>query len=166
MKFVVDGMLGKLTRWLRLAGQNVVYLGDLEVSTETEDKALIRLAEKEDRILLTRDLELHRKAIRCRIKSIYVENEDIAKQLAEISKQIDETIHIDLWNSRCPLCNGRLDSVGKLAVKNEVPQKTFKKHERFWKCTKCNKIYWAGSHWENIAKTSERYERLMEDPSC
>lgn len=162
MKFVADGMLGKLTRWLRMAGQNVVYLGDLEVSAEEEDEALIRQAEKGSRTLLTRDLELHRKAIRHGIESIYVEKGDVPKQLAEISKRTDEPIHIDLRNSRCPACNGEINSVGKIAVEDRVPKTVLVEQEEFWECKECNKIYWAGSHWENIAETSKRYERLVE----
>lgn len=52
MKFLADGMLGKLTRWLRMLGQDVRY------SVQFDDSELLVLAKKEERVLLTKDLEL------------------------------------------------------------------------------------------------------------
>ena len=46
LKFITDGMLGKLTRWLRLLGHDVEY------ANNTEDKELMAMAKKEERILL------------------------------------------------------------------------------------------------------------------
>ena len=52
MKFLADGMLGKLSRWLRILGHDVKY------SNALEDRELLVIAKKERRILLTKDLEL------------------------------------------------------------------------------------------------------------
>ena len=55
MLFVADAMLGKLTRWLRLVGLRVVYAPD---AGAIEDDDVIKLAAKNNAILLTRDEEL------------------------------------------------------------------------------------------------------------
>ena len=72
MKFVADGMLGKLARWLRMMGHDVIY------SVEFNDSELLELAKKEERVLLTRDLELYKRAIGKGIDAYYVEGEDRA----------------------------------------------------------------------------------------
>ena len=51
MKFLADGMLGKLARWLRMLGQDVIY------STQLNDNELLGLAKAECRVLLTKDFE-------------------------------------------------------------------------------------------------------------
>src|SRR5215470_9347564 len=52
IKFVADVMVGKLARWLRVLGFDVIYSNDLE------DDEIRRLAESENRVILTRDTGL------------------------------------------------------------------------------------------------------------
>ena len=54
MKFIVDSMLGRLARWLRLLGCDTLYYPSIE------DRRLIRIASEEDRVLITRDTRLVR----------------------------------------------------------------------------------------------------------
>jgi uncharacterized protein with PIN domain len=57
MKFVVDAMLGKLALWLRLTGHDTEYSPTIE-----DDNALV-IAKAEDRILLTSDEILYKRAV-------------------------------------------------------------------------------------------------------
>jgi uncharacterized protein with PIN domain len=52
MRFLVDGMLGGLARWLRILGQEVRY------DATAKDNDLLRIAHEENMVLLTRDEEL------------------------------------------------------------------------------------------------------------
>lgn len=163
MKFIADGMLEKLSRWLRLGGKNVVCINDLITEEENEDEILLELAEKESRILITSDLELHRKALRKNLESILIEEtEDIAKQLLKITKSIGEEIEFKAETSLCPVCNGDLNAVEKTTISDEVPKQVIKENDEFWKCKSCGKIYWTGGHWEKIGETADRYERMKE----
>ncbi len=76
MKFLADAMLGKLTRWLRILGQDVVY------SVEFNDSELLDLAKKEKRVLLTKDFELYKRAISKGLDSYYVEGKTESEHLA------------------------------------------------------------------------------------
>lgn len=161
MKFITDGMLGKLTRWLRLAGQDVVYINDYPIGQGEEDEALLDRAREGSRVLITRDVDLHRRALRKDVKSVLVEEtEDVAKQMAKVSESMEKSVSVDVENSRCPVCNGELESVGKPSISEEVPDPVLKNNEKFWRCESCGKIYWPGGHWEKIAETVRRYERL------
>ncbi|MFX0005015.1 MAG: DUF5615 family PIN-like protein, partial [Promethearchaeota archaeon] len=61
MKFLVDSMLGKLTRFLRIFGYNAVYaneLIDFFKKDPVPDELLIEYASNNDRIIITKDLPL------------------------------------------------------------------------------------------------------------
>jgi uncharacterized protein with PIN domain len=154
VKFIADGMLGKLTRWLRMLGQDVKY------STQFEDAELIEMAEKEHRILLTRDSELHQRAIAKGIDAFYVKGRTEAEKLAELAERFAFPLTIDLQRSRCPRCNAkiRLTPKGKLAGK--VEKNTFIYYDEFWKCPECGQIYWQGAHWEGISATLEEAKKI------
>ena len=55
-RFSLDEMLGSLAKWLRIMGYDALYLRDLN------DGEILRRAEEEGRILLTRDKELAHRA--------------------------------------------------------------------------------------------------------
>ncbi len=57
MKFLADSMLGKMARWLRMLGHDVTY------NVPFGDNELLEVAKKENRVLLTKDLELYQRAI-------------------------------------------------------------------------------------------------------
>ena len=55
MKFIVNGMLGRLAKWLRILGYDTTY------SPHLDDDQLVRQARAEGRLLLTRDTGLARR---------------------------------------------------------------------------------------------------------
>ncbi len=161
MKFVADGMLGKLARWLRLAGHDVTYIGDLRVPANEQDDVLLERAKLQRRVLLTCDLGLHRRAKRAGIRSAYVESNDVVRQLVEVSKRCGQKIEIKPENSRCPVCNGSLKLASKDDVKNLVPATVLKAQREFWRCGKCGKTYWHGTHWKTILEMASRYNQIV-----
>jgi uncharacterized protein len=153
VKFIADGMLGKLTRWLRMLGQDVTY------STQLKDDELLTIAEKEQRVLLTRDSELHQHATAKGVGSFYVEGRTEAEKLAELAGRFGFPLAIDVKSSRCPKCNGRLLSTFKEELSGKVKRDTFIYYEEFWKCSKCGRIYWQGAHWDGIRATLEEAKK-------
>jgi uncharacterized protein with PIN domain len=155
VKFIADGMLGKLTRWLRMLGHDVKY------SNKLNDAELTVIAKKERRILLTKDLELYQRAIAKGIDAFYVEGRTEAKRLAELAKRFKIPLIIDLKNSRCPRCNTKLRSTPKEKLAGKVEKNTFTYYDAFWKCPKCGHIYWQGAHWGRIHATLEEAEENL-----
>ena len=157
LKFVTDGMLGKLTRWLRMLGHDVVYTGSMD------DKELIQKAKKEKRILLTRDVKLYQQAIAKRIEAFLLESPNQITNLAHVAKRFSFKLEIDLKTSRCPKCNARIKPVQKTDIALKVPRKTLTFYDEFWQCSKCQQIYWRGAHWKKIEKTLTEAQKTLEN---
>ena len=155
MKFIADGMLGKLTRWLRILGHDVKY------SNKLDDAALITTSKRERRVLLTRDFELYKQAIAKGIDAFYVEGETGEEKLAEIAKRFNIDLNVDMATSRCPKCNSRVKPIAKDQVADKVGESTFAHYEEFWKCRKCGQIYWQGAHWKGIRRKLEKTREML-----
>jgi len=141
MKFVADIMLGRLARWMRLLGFDVLY------PDTSDDKELLNFAD--ERIILTRDKDLGKKKNVLLIKSVNV-NEQLNQVINELNLKISRPL------SRCSVCNQILAEVEKSSVKALVPERIYNNHDTFWRCPDCNRIYWKGSHYDKIMDTVSR----------
>lgn len=141
MRFIADAMLGKLARWLRLMGYDVDYGANLK------DDELIEKAK--ERTLLTRDRALYGRAKRMGLVSLLISDVDIKGQLTQLKEDVGLELRDTPKLARCPLCNGKIESVEKRNIKEKVPDGV----SDFFKCQSCENIYWEGSHWKNIKET-------------
>jgi uncharacterized protein with PIN domain len=144
-RFILDGMLGSLARWLRIIGYDTIYYVD------KEDDELRDEAKKNNRTLITRDHELYKKAVKNGIAAYILQSEKTTTQLKELADTLD--LKMVPLNTRCPKCNSVLNHVEKEAVKERVPKASLKAFNEFWQCKKCKAVYWRGSHWIQIVKT-------------
>ncbi len=154
MEFIVDGMLGKLARWLRMLGYDTKY------SSSMSDDEILKAASEEGRVILTRDYEFFKRANIHGVKAVFVEGETNAEKLADLSKQLNIRLEINIDESRCPKCNSKIALVQKEKVKGKVPESTYRFHDEFWECLSCGQIYWKGSHWKKINNTLKRAEQI------
>jgi uncharacterized protein with PIN domain len=166
LRFVADGMLGKLTRWLRMLGYDVEYFNMLD------DDELIEVAKSERRILLTRDLRLYQKASTKGVQAFLIEGKTRPEKLAELAKRYSLRLEIEAANSRCPQCNSNIREIQKEQVLDRIPQSTSRFYDRipqstsrfydeFWECVNCGKVYWRGSHWKRINITLNRAKEIV-----
>ena len=142
MKFIADIMVGKLARYLRMAGYDVAYFND------ASDDFILKTAMKEDRIVLTRDtLMLERRQFRNgTLKSVFILNDDIREQLLQIRSELNISLGPDLI--RCLICNDLLVRVSKREVRNKVPPYVYGTQDDFMYCRECGRYYWRGSHYD------------------
>lgn len=138
-RFVADTMLGRLAKWLRILGYDTHY------DPALDDDALLRIAQAENRILLTRD---HALARRGGTHAFLVDHEDLISQLRMIRERFGDPG--DAPFSRCPVCNARLVAVPREAVVSHVPAFVWQQYERFHRCPACGRIYWPGTHFERM----------------
>ncbi len=156
MKFLADAMLGKLTHWLRMVGQDVLY------SVEFDDSELLALAKKEERILLTKDFELYKRAFVKGLDAYYVEGATESERLAEVAKRYNLPLTVDMDKSHCPICNTKLAVALKEQLKEELEKNTYTYYDKFWKCPNCGQIYWQGAHWNQINDTLSQAKAKLE----
>ncbi len=141
-RFVADAMLGRLAKWLRMMGYDVTFFHD------ADDLALLRHARAEGRLLLTRDRDLARRAGRL---GIMINNQRLEAQLQEMAER--GLIDGPLEETRCPVCNARLVPISRERAREHVPPYVYQTQEEFYQCPECKRIYWAGTHWQNITRT-------------
>jgi uncharacterized protein with PIN domain len=149
LKFVIDGMLGKLARWLRMMGHDVEY------SNSMDDSGLLTIAEEEHRILLTRDFALYQHAVARGVEAFYVEGQTQQERLAELATRFGISLEIDMATSRCPRCNTQVKLVPIEKIVGRVEKNTLEHNTKFWECPECGQVYWQGAHWTKIRETLE-----------
>ncbi len=160
-KFVVDRMLGRLTAWLRLLGYDTLSANDRELARE-EDNSLIATAGKEKRIILSRDKALVKKAQARGITAIYINPGDVVEQLARVHSHFN--LHLKAKMIRCTVCNSPIrttaaEEMEEVKAKEYVFPDLLERNTEFWICDGCKRVYWEGSHWNNIQKTLEELRK-------
>ncbi len=142
-RFILDVNLGKLARFLRLLGFDSLYRNDYP------DSMIVKIAISEQRIVLTRDRRLlHAKQIQ---HGYWVRAVDVESQIDEVVCRFDLCRLIHPF-ARCLVCNGVLVPVDKATIVDYLEPKTKRYYEVFRQCVKCQRIYWEGSHLENMRR--------------
>ncbi|MBD3184081.1 hypothetical protein GF312_17485 [Candidatus Poribacteria bacterium] len=141
LRFIADEMLGKLAKWLRAIGYDTVYF------TGVGDEALVKQALKEDRLILTKDSNLvKRKMVR---NSFLVEGDDPKEQFKQVVQEMNLDVKSNFF-TRCLVCNTELVFIEKEEAWGKVPVYTYMTHDVFYECEECNRIYWSGTHRDNM----------------
>lgn len=129
--FLVDLMLLRLARWLRLLGQDVA-------NPESEsDKAILVQAKRENRTLVTRDKRLFSACSAAGVEGVLIRSSRICEQILEMAER---GIALRIDPKRCTLCNSPL-----LEVEGREGE--------MWICNVCQKLYWRGGHWKSMEET-------------
>lgn len=141
MKFVVDCMLGKLAKWLRVLGFDSVYLN------KAEDGYLLLLARREKRILLTKDHELLRGARN--LPCLFIESDNWQEQVVQVLEAFRLRERAKP-HSRCLACNIELKRIPKRLARNLVTPFVFERASAFSVCPSCGRVFWPGTHFEDM----------------
>jgi hypothetical protein len=140
IKFAADRMLGRLVKWLRVIGQDVIY------GPHLTGRGLIRAARAEGRLILTRDRRLRQKQPP---PFILIRSDRYREQLRQVVEECGLKADRD-WFTRCVECNERLVPRAKESVQEVVPPYVFSTQEKFSWCPKCRRIFWPATHQENM----------------
>ncbi|MEM4040336.1 MAG: Mut7-C RNAse domain-containing protein, partial [Ignisphaera sp.] len=126
-------------RWLRLLGYDTLYYRAIS------DWRLMKIAKEEDRILLTRDLGLYRRARKNGVRTLFIEEPSLEKVLAILSIKYSIRLDFDKNDTRCPSCNNQLKyTTSLIEVSHKIDKNIALKYNEFWVCNSCGKIYWQG----------------------
>ena len=142
-RFVADSHLGGLAHMLRMLGFDTLY------DNHFHDDEIVAIAERDGRIVLTRDRELLKR--RAVTHGCYVHAQQTEQQLREIVGRLDLARSARPF-TLCLHCNAPLRPVDKASVLDRLPPKVQAHYERFSICDGCGRVYWEGSHWRNMRR--------------
>ncbi len=149
-KFVLDTHLGRLARYLRMLGLDVLYRNDFG------DEELANLSCAGQRTLLTRDRRLlHRSII---TRGYYIRSDDPLLQVGEVLRRFDLYASLEPM-SRCIRCNGKLSDVDKAQVIDRLEPKTARYYDHFRRCDECGQVYWKGSHFVKMEQLIAQFSK-------
>jgi uncharacterized protein len=144
MRFVADRTLGKLARELRMLGCDTLYYRG------EETYPMIQLARKEGRMILTRDTKLAPRRPEDRIFRIV--SDAPLLQIKELVREGLLSLEEERLFSRCLQCNDLLHEIPAEEARGKVPDFVFFHQEKFVQCPRCRRIFWKGSHEENMQR--------------
>ncbi|MFX1426377.1 MAG: DUF5615 family PIN-like protein [Promethearchaeota archaeon] len=153
MKFLVDAMLGKLARFLRIFGYDTLFANDLIEEFDFDpipDEQLLAFARKSNRIIITKDYPFFKQIDE---KAIYLRGKGVYNYLDQLKTNLGLDFQFNIEKARCTVCNSTLRKIKeKISIKDFVLSETYNQYNDFYQCinSKCNKIYWKGSHIEDI----------------
>jgi len=147
VSFFVDLNVGKLALLLRILGI------DTKSGPDLDDKEIALKVEKEKRILLSKDIGLlKRKNIIFgrHVRAIFPDD-----QLKEVLDHFGLKGPFDLF-SLCLRCNRKTLIVNKEDIIDRLEPLTIKYFDHFKICPCCERIYWQGTHHEEMKKRLSR----------
>lgn len=143
LKFVADINVIRLGRLLIILGFDVSY------SSTWSDSEIADIAQTRSRIVLTRDTNLLK-----RKKIIFAKRIKANLPYDQLIEIIDffGLKNLISFFSRCTGCNIKLVPVAKKEVTPLLEPKTKRYFNTFFQCPRCKKVFWKGSHYDNIQK--------------
>lgn len=157
-RFLVDRMLGPLIRYLRLLGYDTESADCLPPGNPKEDTELLQWAERDGRILLTRDREL---AGRAGDRGVCVREKEILDQLAFLKGR--GLIDLPVRLIRCSICNTLLDDAPEEEIRSADYAPAEEGGRTFRWCPLCRRLYWMGSHTDDIIGRIETLNHRSEN---
>jgi uncharacterized protein with PIN domain len=140
-RFLVDRMLGRLVKWLRILGYDSEYLPQLS------PQGLMREGRRQGRLILTRDTHFLRQK---NLPSfVFIGADHFRDQL----RQVVETCQLDPTRflfTRCSECNVLLDVIEKEKIHARVPAYVWETQSEFRQCPECHRLYWGATHKEHV----------------
>lgn len=141
--FLADAMLGRLARWLRVAGYDTLFY---PAKTDAE---LVAIANAERRILLTRDQ--HLVTFLRPAQSLLISQNLPLQQLRQVVTDCALPSPAGLF-TRCLVCNTPVRPATAEEAQQAPPSiGAHPDNKRF--CTGCGRLYWFGSHTERMQAT-------------
>ncbi|WP_300360770.1 Mut7-C RNAse domain-containing protein [Hydrogenimonas sp.] len=140
-RFVCDVHLAKVAKYLRLLGFDTVYRNDI---TDDELLGMCRFG----RIGITCDRRLQE---RLPGSIVVLSCEDAGRQVRRLSAMFHLARYAHPFH-RSLCCNRPMVPCDKRRCLSKIPKETYRWLDGFWRCPKCQKVYWHGTHAPRMRK--------------
>jgi len=138
-----------LAKWLRLLGYDTI------VFSREAGRAMLRQADAEERIVLTRRRDMAERQFSGIL--FLIMDVIVSKQLNAVIEHFSLKVDRKKMFGICMECNQKLHSVAKEEVRDLVPPYVFETCDQYNQCPGCKKIYWMGTHPRNALRFMERH---------
>jgi uncharacterized protein with PIN domain len=146
--FAADAMLARLARWLRTLGY------DTSLDPALDDPALVRQADAQQRILLTRDRRLLRD-LHPR-QALAIAHDAPLAQLHQVVTTLALPPPVELF-TRCTVCNTPLSApLDEPQRAQLLPPDVRALAGPARQCPGCGRVYWPGSHARRMREAIDR----------
>ncbi len=149
LKFLTDASLARLAKWLRILGF------DTTVYPQEAGRPMLRIADQEKRIVLTRRQDMTERQFAGTL--FLITDVVVGKQLKSVIEKFSLKIDRERMFRICLECNEALKPVMREEVRDLVPPYVFENCEQYNRCSRCGKIYWMGTHPRNALRFMERH---------
>ncbi len=134
MRFVLDIMLGRLAKWLRVLGF------DAAVRAFTDPGLVGSLLAGGSIPVTRREKYRHTEGV------VFIKSDRHLDQLREIVSALGLEERNFYPFTRCIVCNAPLRSAAREEAFGAVPDYVFETASDFRKCPRCARFYWPGTH--------------------
>ncbi|GAB4222171.1 MAG: hypothetical protein Kow0062_18310 [Acidobacteriota bacterium] len=135
-RLVADAMLGRLARWLRRFGVDVLW------DPGWDDAELERIAALDGRLLLTRDRLLAARTVAR--ESLLVASDDLRVQLRQVFARLGLDPARPPGPRRCAHCNAVPEPARAEDLAGRAPPYVLRTARRLSACPGCGRVYWDG----------------------
>jgi len=144
--------VGKLAKWLRMAGYDTLFFNG------SNDSQMIAIARDEGRVLLTRDTRIMKRRVVTsgRIKAILIQGDDSERQMFQVIDTLGLSSFFKPFTI-CLECNQLLMAKSKPQVEDRVPPYVFRIQDQYMECPNCHRLYWRGTHWQAMAERLKKF---------
>ncbi len=151
-QFFCDAGLGGLARWLRAAGYDAAWQPNI-----ADDELLRRAREVPATVLTTDGMLMERRLLRDGIIPAFwlPPTLSIEEQLGLVFREFNLTLR----EPRCMTCGGELRRADKESLRERIPPRTYRWRDEYFLCSRCDKLFWHGTHWQRIRATLTALQR-------
>jgi uncharacterized protein with PIN domain len=156
IRLLVDENVAGLARWFRFLG-----IDTLAIAAGTPDDEVIRHAQAESRILITRDGELARRMPAD--QAILLRTDRAVDQIQTVLERVGVTMPRS-WFQLCTTCNVQLEDLTPEQLEHDARIPEFIKESQDpevhagWSCPSCGRVFWKGSHY---VRTRDFLQKLV-----
>ena len=154
IRFILDETSGSLLKWLRLLGFDAIYRREYK-------KPVAESQSGREIYLLHSSHSLYGSET---ATGIQLEPGPVAVQLRGVMTACGITRERVKPFSRCTVCNEATQRIEKPVIRGKIPDYVWETHEVFSECPVCGRIYWRGTHAENISRIIQRIFEGIQGP--
>jgi len=145
-------MCGGLARWLRVLGVDASYTPGID------DGELVQHALDDGRTVISCDRKLFERRLfaRGQLGGLRM---PVGLRLREQLRFVASRLDLPMGFPRCAACNGELAPVQRSDVADVVPARSLVWAREFFRCRRCQHVFWEGTHWRRIRAVRADLER-------